>query len=232
MIVVIGQPAATPSARTGIGGLAGRVAVAAASRGAEIQLVGKVGDDAIGDALVLALGAAGVGHVAILRDAAHATTVEAIRPDEPVDLLAPDRADPADATAAAPEPSAGSGAAPGSPALEPADLELALRYLTAYEVVVLTDPLDAAAIATVVAAVDFAGAKLVLVGPPAPDAPAGPDGPAEPALPADATVLDPPPGGDPDGAFADMLAAYAVALDAGSAPVEALRAARAAVAAD
>jgi ribokinase len=229
MIVVIGQPAAAPSARTGIGGLAGRVAVAAASRGAEIQLVGKVGDDAIGDALVLALGAAGVGHVAILRDAAHATTVEAIRPDEPVDLLAPDRADPADATAAAPEPAAESVAAPGSPALEPADLELALRYLTAYEVVVLTDPLDAAAVATVVAAADFAGAKLVLVGPPAPD---GSGGPAEPALPADATVLDPPPGGDPDGAFADMLAAYAVALDAGSAPIEALRAARAAVAAD
>ncbi|MEJ7697521.1 MAG: hypothetical protein WKF78_13100 [Candidatus Limnocylindrales bacterium] len=49
------------------------VAVAAVRGGARVELISKIGDDAIGDELSLALAGAGIGHVATLRDAAHAT---------------------------------------------------------------------------------------------------------------------------------------------------------------
>src|SRR4029453_11268758 len=56
-------------------GLSGSIAAAAATAGSTVELVGRVGEDADGEALVLALARAGVGHVALLRDPARATPV-------------------------------------------------------------------------------------------------------------------------------------------------------------
>ena len=70
MIVVVGSPILIESdPRPRAGGLAVGVAVAAASAGGDVQLVGKTGDDAAGEAALLDLAGRKVGHVAILRDA-------------------------------------------------------------------------------------------------------------------------------------------------------------------
>ena len=68
MIVVVGNPNAR-SSPTGIeaGGPAAFVALAAAAAGSEVQLVARVVDDAAGDAMLQHLTAAGVAHVATLR---------------------------------------------------------------------------------------------------------------------------------------------------------------------
>ncbi len=52
---------------------AGRIAVEAAAAGGTVEVVGSVGDDDRGDALVVELGRAGVGHAALLRDPAGGT---------------------------------------------------------------------------------------------------------------------------------------------------------------
>src|SRR4051795_1030790 len=46
---------------------AGRVAAAASTAGASVELVGSVTDDAAGDATITALGSAAIGHAALLR---------------------------------------------------------------------------------------------------------------------------------------------------------------------
>ncbi|MDR3546372.1 MAG: PfkB family carbohydrate kinase, partial [Candidatus Limnocylindrales bacterium] len=83
MLAVIGSPSfvpgLTPDAAGEAGGLAAGVARAAAAAGAEVQLVGKVGDDPAGDAVLISLARGGVGHLALLRDAASATPLR--RPD-------------------------------------------------------------------------------------------------------------------------------------------------------
>lgn len=75
MIVVLGRPALVPPApgvpdspRGRPGGLAAAVALAARAAGAEVQLVGTIGDDTEGDALAVELARQGVGHAALLRD--------------------------------------------------------------------------------------------------------------------------------------------------------------------
>ena len=74
MIVVLGRPRAAASPRTresdGVrpAGLAAGIACAAAAAGGSVELVGSIGDDPAGDAVVVALGRAGVGHAALLRD--------------------------------------------------------------------------------------------------------------------------------------------------------------------
>lgn len=81
MILVVGRPGLD-----GAGGLSrtpGRVAVAAAQAGAPVELVGSIGDDAAGDAVVVALGRAGIGHAALLRDPATPTPTS----DEPAPAL-------------------------------------------------------------------------------------------------------------------------------------------------
>jgi hypothetical protein len=94
-------------------------------------------------------------------------------------------------------------------ALEPADLDLALRYLPDLRVVVLAA--DAATLgATAAASAAWAGARLVAVA----------DGDPPAALPDDAIVLAAPPS-DPDEAFAGIVAALATRLDAGEAPAAA-----------
>jgi hypothetical protein len=76
MIVVVGRPAILARSAPGPGddaaarpaGLVASVAVAAATAGASVELVGTIGDDDDGDALTVALSRFGVGHAALLRD--------------------------------------------------------------------------------------------------------------------------------------------------------------------
>ena len=65
MIVVLGRPRL--DALGGLARLAGRIAAAAATNGARVELVGSVTDDDAGDAAITALGKAGIGHAALLR---------------------------------------------------------------------------------------------------------------------------------------------------------------------
>jgi hypothetical protein len=74
MIQVVGRPGLDEQDR--LGRLAGRVALAAAQAGARVELVGTVGDDADGERVALALGQAGIGHAALLRDPAGVTPRE------------------------------------------------------------------------------------------------------------------------------------------------------------
>lgn len=76
MIVVLGRPALGAAVAGGtrpLDGLAARIAMESVARGARVELVGTVGEDPAGDAVMIALGAAGVGHAAVLRDPAGAT---------------------------------------------------------------------------------------------------------------------------------------------------------------
>lgn len=209
MIVVIGSPAAQ-SGRAGIepAGVPAAIAIAAAGLGGSVQLVGRVGEDAAGDVVLLALAAAGVGHVAVLREATHSTpsvvpgagTTPA--PDGP-DLAGPmlEIDDPHDSV---PE-------APAGLSMDAGDLDLALRYLPDYRVVIVADELPTPALETVVGAARWAGAHLIAL---VLDAAAGRD------LPADATILV-RPGSDPDGTFARFVADFAVGLDGGRTPEDA-----------
>jgi hypothetical protein len=226
VIVVIGSPSlrSGPDVATATG-LAARIALAAAAEGASVQLVGKVGDDPAGDALLLALSAGGVGHVAILRDPTRATPEDAA-PVAPGDgggetgatevreatgiLEAAGILD--DPTGAPTDGDVRSTRSIG-PALEAADLELGLRYLVDYQVVVAAEPLEARAAQVVAEAASFAGAHLVALLPP---------GVAAPDAFASSTVLE-APRVDPDDALAQLVAAYAIALDAGAEPGPAFR---------
>jgi hypothetical protein len=195
VIVVIGSPLHRSVASGGppvAVGLAAGIAMAAAEAGSEVQLVGRVGEDPAGDALLLALSRLGVGHVAVLRDPAHPTPVA---PDDE-----PEAADPM----TEPPPDGWSSlGAPGSASLDRGDVELALRYLDGFRVAVVAERLDGEALAVVTEASDYARACLVaLVGPDA-EAPEG------------AIVLE-APGADPDGAFARTVGRLAAALDGGA----------------
>ena len=198
VIVVIGSPVLhrdPDSAVAEIGGLAGRIALVAAAANRRVQLVAKLGDDDAGDAVLLALTGAGVGHAAVLRDASHAT---------PVIVAAAQPADedpfPAD------EPS---GPPPVGLALEAGDVQLALRYLTDFQVVVIAVPLDAGTLATAIEAAGFAGAT--------PD-PAGRGrfGRRSPVWSRAVTAFEAPADAEP--AFATMVGQYAAGLDAGRDP--------------
>jgi sugar/nucleoside kinase (ribokinase family) len=203
VIVVVGSPVFAPGsggARNEAAGLAAETAEAAARAGATVQLVGKVGDDPGGDEVLLALHQAGVGHAAVLRDAAHSTPRVALpvpaTDDEAMDPAAD--ADNADARL------------PTGLALEAADLELALRYLTDFRVLVLADELDAAIRTVALDAAAFSGAHVVDLH--ADDGVPGPD--AEHLTAFDSADADP-------AAFGQMAGRYAAGLDAGRAPAAA-----------
>jgi hypothetical protein len=202
VIVVVGTPAWRPDAPAGPAGLACGIAIAAAARGASVELVGRAGDDPAGDALMIALAGAGVGHVALLRDPTRPTplVVAVAEPSEP-DLL--DDGDPDDVATTV--PSAG-------PRLEALDVDLGLRYLTAFSVVVVAPDAVDAALAVAADAAAFAGAHLVVLVEEGSDLPDG--------VPAAATVLG-APRIDPDDAFARSVGAYAAGLDTGMPPEEA-----------
>jgi ribokinase len=205
MIVVVGNPAWHAAEPAAPAGRTCGIALAAARAGARVELVGRVGDDAAGDALLIALARAGVGHVAMLRDPARATPiVEPAAPEEE----APS-ADPAPAgTAIDPDT---------APRLEAADVALALGYLPAIDVLVVSDDVPPDVLPACLEGARFAGARPVLALRPGEDAPVD--------LPPDAIVLIAP---EEDGdAFAALLGRFAAALDAGGEPEAAFRAATA-----
>jgi sugar/nucleoside kinase (ribokinase family) len=201
VIVVVGNPAWREAEPAGPAGLACEVAATAAARGRRVELVGRIGDDRPGDALVIALNRVGVGHAAVLRDPTLATALVA-PPAEAEEPLA-DGAGPAVGLAAGPR-------------LEAADVSLALSYLTAFAVLVVTDDVPRAALPAAIDGAAFAGAHLVLLL--APGA-AAPDG-----LPAATTVLGVPDASEA-GAFGTVVGVYAEGLDAGLDPARAFRAA-------
>ena len=145
MIVVLGRPGLT--ADDHIDRPCGRIALAAARAGGRVELVGSVGDDADGDAVIVELGRAGIGHAAVLRDPAGSTP----RVDDP-------------------------GAPDGQlPRLEAADIELGLRYLAECQVLVAAESLPADVLGIVIDAAVYHGAALVVLAaqgqPPAGDLP-------------------------------------------------------------
>lgn len=223
MLAVVGSPllapGSTPSAPGEAVGLAAGIATAAAAAGAEVQVIGKVGDDPAGDAVLLALARGGVGHVALLRDAGRAT---------PFAALAVRDADPAgveplatllvETEAADEEGEEEAAVPPGSGlALEPADIALGLRYVRDFRVLVGADPLDEPSAAVMGEAAAFAGAALVIVAPP---------GQPTVSVPGSAIVLEAPIG-DPDGSFAALVGRFAAALDRGVEASQAFRVATA-----
>lgn len=103
------------------------------------------------------------------------------------------------------------------PRFEAEDIELALRYLPDCRVLILAEPLHGEALAAALEAAEFHGASVIAV------VPAGTE--PEPELADAATVLAVPTE-DPAGAFTELVARYAVGLDAGVAAREAFAAAR------
>jgi hypothetical protein len=208
VIVVVGQPAYRPpgpGARDAAVGLAAGIARAAASDGSTVQLVGKIGADPAGDALVLAMTLDGIGHAAVLRDPARPTPLVAESdPEDPADEISL-----AESPAAAPSPNV-AGLVPADPALRPAlesaDIQLALAYLNGIKVVVVADPLAPEAMEVVAEAARFNGADLIVLGAAGGEIPIGPDA---------GTVLE-APADDPGEVFAGLVGRYAAGLDRGT----------------
>jgi len=132
VIVVLGRPGLTGDGK--LARAAGRIAIAAAQAGGRVELVGSVGDDADGEKVALALGVAGIGHAALLRDPAGVTP----RIDS-------------------------DGGETGTPLarLDQADVDLGLRYLPFCRVLVAAEPLDPGALAAAVDAATYHGAALI-----------------------------------------------------------------------
>ena len=203
MIVVVGHPAYadSPDCDGCAGGLAVEIASAARSRGAEVELVGKVGNDGAGDSVVVALGRLGVGHAALLRDPARPTPV--LAPAAPEDGAADVDLERPAARLLPEDPDA-------RPSLDGADVELALHFLPQAGVIVLADAMAEAATAAGVEGAAFSSARLVVV---------VPAGAAAPLVPAEAVVLEAP--ADDDGSFGRLVGVFAGALDAGVDPAAA-----------
>lgn len=170
-----------------------------ARRAGRVELVSRIGDDPDGDAVLLALARSGVGHVAVLRDAARPTPRVTVSEDAAPESIAADLA--SDMTARA----------LSTQQLAAADLELGLRYLTDFSVVVVADPLDESALAVVADAAGFASAHVIAIVSGATD--------VSGALPAAATILEAP--AEATDSFAGLVAAYAIGLDSGLAPRDA-----------
>jgi hypothetical protein len=223
MLAVVGSPSFVPGSSPAVvgdaGGLAAGIARAAAAAGAEVQLVGKVGDDAAGEAVLLALARGGVGHVALLRDAGRATPIaspaapeaDPVHAEPIAELLA--EADVADQSASS-RAERGAPHVPGL-ALEPADIALGLRYVRDFRVLVAAEPLDETSTAVVAEAAAFVDAALVVI---------APCGQATTGVSGTAVVLEAPED-DPEGAFATLVGRFAAALDRGVDAAEAFRAA-------
>ena len=226
VIVVVGSPwARLEEDRVVATGLAVGVARAAAATGAVVQLVGRIGEGPIGDGVLVDLGRAGIAHVASLRSAAEPTPLEAL--PGPAASAGGDDADPGDLLIAddspaeellTVEPQGRTDRPIGMPGLDAADLELALRYLGEFRVVILAEAVEAAAAQAVAEAAGYAGATLISI---------VADADARAALPdaLDGAIVIETPGGDPDGAFARLVAGLAAALDRGDAPDAAFRSA-------
>jgi len=200
VIVVVGLPAYadSPDGEKCAGGLAVDVAAAAVGRGAMVELVGKIGNDGAGDAVVVALGRLGIGHSALVRDPVLPTPVLAA---PAVDDDSPELDDVDRGTLVLPADPA------GRPSLDTGDVDLALRFLPQAGVIVLVDALSEAAVAAAADGAAYASARLIVL---------VESGAKPPAVPADATVLEVPPADD--GSFGRMVGVFAGALDAGVDP--------------
>jgi hypothetical protein len=210
MIVVLGRPRVyrpEPDGELAPGGLAVAVALAAAAAGSEAELVGAIGDDPEGDRIVVALGRAGVGHAALLRDpAAHTPHVGQARGARPL------------------------------PRLEAADVELGMRYMPECRVLVIGADLDAAALGKAFEAADFHSAAVVMVAAAGSVDPET-LGPTVTLLERPAVEGDEPGEGSntetagaleetaDEAGFGGFVAAYAVRLDSGESPEQAFSAA-------
>jgi len=215
VIVVIGSASIVPGDAGGRSAAAGRaidVARGATDGGSAVQLVGKVGDDPAGDALLLALADAGIGHVAVLRDPSRATPVAAPGGTE-IEPLLPDDVDDVAGEPGEREPVPAPGQATHlepAPTIDAGDLDLALHYLPDHRVVVVAEPLEPGAMLVAVADCSYVGAELVII--------LEPSG-RRPELPLEATVFE-APAADPDGIFGRTIGRFAAALDQGiSGPV-------------
>jgi hypothetical protein len=205
VIVVIGStylrgdgPDAVPD------GLAGRLVLAAASAGAAVELIAKLGDDPAGDAVLIALARAGVGHVAVLRDPVHPTAQRPVIEEVIADPIEGGEA-PATWTV---EPGL-------APDLDADDVGLALRYLTEFRVVVAVHP-TAGITREVAAAAAWGNAHLLIV--------TRPGDPAPTAIPAGSVVLEATDDGVEDSSIGSRLGVYAAAVDRGAAPGDAFAA--------
>jgi hypothetical protein len=178
-------------------GLAPAIAIAAAAAGARVELISRAGDDPAGDAVLLALAAAGVGHVATLRDPSRLTPVRS-QADEPID--------PATDEATETAPGAAHDASPADlrPTLDAADVSLALRYLTDFAVLVAVHP-SSELLPEAVSAAGWASARLVVVLESENDVPAG--------MPPDALVVA--AAADDAEGVAERIGRYAAALSRG-----------------
>jgi hypothetical protein len=220
VIVVIGTPAYMPGRDGAPGtptGIASAIACAAAAAGARVEMAARVGDDPAGDALLLALGRARVGHSAMLRDPSRPTAViEAPAPDG-TPLVPLDTGDGAVSTADALADAASTEPSGLDPAasLDAGDLDLALGYLLDARVVVVAQPLSDDAAAAAARRAAFADAVLVAV--------VGPDEPVPAALDGAIVFERDEGGGD---AFATLVGRFAASLDAGTEPAEAFGEAR------
>lgn len=153
MIVVIGEVIGRQRGSDGIepAGATAAVAMAAAAAGGTVEIVTRIGDDVAGDAVVLGLARSGVRHVATIRDAGRRTPVipETADGEDPVVDGTPVDTTPAGAAAA--------------PALDAADVGLALRYLDDYRVIVLLHPADPGIVREGSAAAGWGSAQLIVV---------------------------------------------------------------------
>lgn len=194
MIAVIGTPRLRGiGPEADVAGLAAAISAAAAAAGSRVELIGKVGDDPSGDAVLLALARHFVGHVATLRDPARPTPVIPAD-DGPADIDATDT--PAPAT-----PSTEAG-----PVLEAADVGLALRYLPELAVVV-TVHATPDVIEEAVAASGWAQTAVIVV--------VSPDAAAPEGLPSSATVVAVADDDDLEGGAGAAIGRYAAAIDQG-----------------
>lgn len=221
MIVVVGSVALRLEAPAGgrVAGLAGEASAAAAAAGASVELVARIGEDAAGEELLLALARAGVGHLAVLRDPARPTAIVPAAPQPP--LGEPGGAEEAllaDLAEAQQSQLGGPPFGAPRPTLEAADISLGMRYLRDYRVVVAVEPLAEGGAAIVADAASFADADLVVIERP---------GAAASEAYRRATILEAPPD-DPDGVFAALVGRFAAALDRGEPGAAALLAAAAA----
>jgi hypothetical protein len=243
VIVVVGLPA-YEGAAGGEGraaGLAVNVAAAAGARGSSVELVGKVGDDGAGDAVVLGLGRLGIGHAALLRDPAHPTPVIAVAGAAGPKAAAADRAsgDAADTGAEAPAGDAPAGDAPAGELAGDVLVDDADDAGPGAIELLPTDPaarpgLEAGDIS--LALRYLSETRVIVLAEPLPEAAVAaavegaayggarlvvllPPGATPPNLPPDATVLEAP--AVDDGSFGRVVGVFAAGLDAGAEPAAA-----------
>ena len=166
------------------------LSVSAAKAGSSVQVVAKVADDSAGDAVLLGLAAAGVAHVATLRDASSSTAMfresEETLGDGDEPAVRVDR---------------------DGLTLDAADVGLALRYLSDYRVLVVAHDSNGGVIAEAALAATWAGAHLIVV--------SAEQGTVDVSVPSAAFVLEAAP--DAEG-LAAALGKYAAMVDSGKDP--------------